>query len=105
MPLYVAQDALEELTIINTSVNTTGKTVKVFLSTEGGGAGTLIGSGSGAAAGTDIVLNCDFSLVAPGTYVMEVIADHGLTNPITLIPNDVTGWPCEILVYDVENIA
>ena len=105
MPLNIAQDALEELTITNTSVDTTSKTVRVFVSTEGGGAGTELGSGSGAAAGTNIVINCDFALVAPGTYVMEVIADWGEANPITLIPNDLTGWPVLVEVHDIENIA
>jgi hypothetical protein len=104
MPLNIAEDALEELILTNSTKNTSLKTIKAYLSTVGGGTGSLIGTASGAAAGVDIPISLDFAGFAPGEYVLEVFADFPSANPLTLIPNDITGWPYAVEIKNLENI-
>ncbi len=94
----VPQDALVVFTIGTTAnptvLSTASKTVSVRVRRQGTpDTPTALGSAAGAAAGTNIAVSLDFSLVPPGMYELEATADVGETNPIQLIPNETTGFP------------
>lgn len=86
-----------------TVLSTSGKTVSVRVRTPGTtDTPTELGSAAGAVAGTNIAVTLDFALVPQGTYELEAVADVGQTNPIQLIPNEITGFP--YLIKHVDSI-
>lgn len=94
----VQEDATHTLTIANTTgVSTLGLTVYVYLMV-GDTTPVAVGNAAGAAAATDISIACDFGLVTPGVYEMEVVANPTAANPVVLIPSSATEDPVYIQV-------
>jgi len=94
----VQKNDAHSLTIASTTgVSTSGKTVYVYL-ISGDSTPIVVGSGAGAAAGTDITIACDFSLVSPGVYEMEAVANPSDTNPVILLPPTATDDPIYVQV-------
>lgn len=94
----VQEDATHALTITNTTgVSTSGMTVYVYL-ISGDSTPVSVGNAAGAAAGVDISIACDFGLVTPGVYEMEVVADPSAANPVVLIPSTATEDPVYVQV-------
>jgi hypothetical protein len=88
-----------DLVLSSTSHSTSGKTVSAYLVSESGTA-VLVGSQDGAAAGTPITVSMDYSLVTPGTYELEVIANPNDANPILMLPNENTADRIMIIIRD-----
>lgn len=93
------EDNLVDVTLSGTSHDTTGKTVSAFLVNEAGTA-VLVGSEAGAAAGVDITITMDYSLVEPGSYELEVVANPNDANPILMLPNPDTSSVIIITLRD-----
>ena len=105
MTLYAPEGAKLSVTLSDSNVDLTDKTVNFNLVDVNTLVKTLVGSGVGLAAGISVVAVCDFSLVASGSlYELEVIADETADNPITMVPNDTTGWPVNVYVKPVYSI-
>lgn len=94
----VQEDATHTLTIANTTgVSTSGLTVYVYL-ISGDSTPVSVGNAAGADAGVNISIACDFGLVVPGVYEMEVVAAPTAANPVVLIPSSATEDPVYIQV-------
>lgn len=101
----VQEDSSHTMTVTNTTgVSTSGMTVYVYLS-QNDTTPVSIGSGQGAAAGSNITIACDFSLVTPGVYELEVVADPTSANPVTLIPSTATEDPVYIKVASRKSFS
>jgi len=89
--IRIPQKAAVPLTLKETTVSTADLTVEAYLVPWNGSieSRVLVGSTSGALAGTDISFVLDFSPAAltPGTYRLEIVANRTATNPIPLLPN------------------
>ena len=101
----IPQDALVVFTIGTTAkptvLSTLNKTVSVRVKKrDTTDTPTALGSAAGAAAATAIAVTLDWSLVPPGDYELEAVADVGQTNPVTLIPNETTKFPYLVRHHD-----
>ena len=94
----VQEDATHVLTVTNTTgVSTNGMTVYAYLCA-GDSTPISVGNAAGAAAGSDVTIACDFGLVTPGVYELEVVGDPTAANPVVLIPSTATEDPVYIQV-------
>lgn len=89
---------------VTPTVDTTqgANTIGIYLTPEGGGTTTTIGTAAGAAADTEITIAYDVSSLSAGIYEWEVIADAGGTNPIVVLPDDTTGRPLLARINEVR---
>lgn len=100
----VPEDALVPLTFSNTSgQSTSGLTVTVKAIHPTTGTAYELGTGAGAAAGTDFSVTCDFKgLPATGLrYELWAAGDISGTNPVVVIPNTLTPERVYIDYYEV----
>lgn len=105
--LQVSEKALLTFNVSSSSVDTSGKTVYLYL-VDSAGTATQIGSTVGLAAGSTISIQGDLAtsgIAANSLYEVEVVADPTGDNPVTLIPNTTTGYPVRLAIHNVKGIA
>lgn len=86
-----------------TVTDSSGDTVGAYLVNESGTA-TLVGTASGAAAGTPFTINMDLSVsgIVPALYTLEVVSSINDANPETMVPNVTVGRPVYIRIFEVK---
>lgn len=103
----VWEDSQVGITLSSTSDSTASKTVKAFITDEDG-TEILIGTASGAAAGTSIVITLDFStagVTASKWYTLRVGADLDQTVKIGMLPNPNTADKIRIFIRPIPTNA
>jgi hypothetical protein len=88
MAQRVAQDAMIQLRVTDTTISTHGETVYAYLISQRSGQIYQVGFTPGAEAGQAIEFTAGLEGLAPGLYHLEVVASPATTNPKTLIPGD-----------------
>lgn len=99
----IPENAAFPWTITNTEgASTDGQTVSMYAVDITDGTTTLLGTGSGAAIGSDITINVDFSGVDAGkTYEIQAAANVGGANPVVVVPNTKTANHVYAYVYNM----
>lgn len=103
--IRIPEKASVPLSFTNTlNVSTAGETVTVKAHSLSTGTAYTLGTGSGAAAGTDFSVTCDFAAVpVSARYEIEAVANIAGANPITVCPNPKTEDRFVIYVFPMKS--
>lgn len=84
-------------------VNTTGLTIGAYVTPEGGGSTSALGTVAGDVADTELTITCDFGGLAADTiYHLEVIGNLSDPNPLVLLPDENSGRPIRIKIVNLR---
>ena len=103
--IRIPEKASIPLAFTNTlNVDLSAETVTVKAHSMTTGTAYTLGSGTGAAAGTNFNVTCDFASVpVDARYEVEAVADIAGANPITVCPNPKTEDRFVIYVFSMKS--